>query len=217
MSNGKKIDWLNHGLEFIVVIIGILIAFQLNKCGTENEQAKTINMHLQQIKDETKFNKYFLEKGIKHTQSNIAKLDSIFMFIAQKKETRKINLLSMQLLSMSGVYIRKNAYLNFIESGDIRFMKDFKRKQKIINLYEYYKWVESFNEVSRNLYSTDYYPYLKDNFDLLGGTTQSDDIYFSTLFKNILSSYSYTSKNRLERYEGCMKEIEKYLGEDGKK
>ncbi len=213
MSTPKKIDWLNHGLEFIVVIIGILIAFQLNKCSTENQQAKTINMHLSQIKEETEFNKYYFKKGIKHTQSNLATLDTIFMLIAEKRETPKIDQFSIRLLSMSGVYIRKNAYLNFIESGDIRFMKDFEQKQKIINLYEYYKWVESFNEISSNLYSTDYYPYLKNNFDLLGGTIQSDDVYFSTLFKNILSSYSYTSKNRLKRYEGCLKEIEKYLGE----
>ena len=185
----------------------------MNKCGTENEQAKTINMHLSQIKDETEFNKYFLKKGIKDTKSNLAKLDTIFMLISEKKGTPKINLLSIQLLSMSGVYIRKNAYLNFIESGDIRFMKDFKQKQKIINLYEYYKWVESFNEVSQNLYSTDYYPYLKNNFDLLNATTQPDDVYFSPLYKNVLSSYNYTSENRLERYEGCLKEIEKYLGE----
>jgi hypothetical protein len=107
MSNEKKIDWLNHGLEFIVVIIGILIAFQLNKCGTENEQTKTINMHLNQIKEETKFNKHFLKEGIKHTESNLTDLDTILKLIAEKREIPKINQLSMKLLSMGGVYVRK--------------------------------------------------------------------------------------------------------------
>jgi hypothetical protein len=93
-------------------------------------------------------------------------------------------------------------------------MKDFKQKQKIINLYEYYKWIESVNEVSQDLYSADYYPYLKDNFDLLNGTIQPDEIYFSKVFKNILSSYKYTSKSRLERYQGCLQEIEKYLEDE---
>lgn len=214
MSNQKKIDWLNHGLEFIVVIVGILIAFQLNKYGTENEQAKTINIHLSQIRSETELNKKFFEDGIKNTQSNLTKLDTIFVLLTEKKETSRINQLSLELLNMSGVYIRKNAFLNFTESGDIRFIKDFDQKQKIINLYEYYKWVEAFNEVSMNLYSSDYYPYLKNNFDLVGGTLQSDDIYFSKVFKNILGSYYHTSKNRLERYKGCLKEMEAYL-EDG--
>jgi len=34
----QRIDWLNHSLEFVVVIVGILIAFQLNKCSIERSQ-----------------------------------------------------------------------------------------------------------------------------------------------------------------------------------
>ena len=53
----KKIDWLNYSLEFFVVLIGILVAFQLNKCSANKEQSKTIETHLDQILVETKFNK----------------------------------------------------------------------------------------------------------------------------------------------------------------
>jgi len=42
----NKIDWLKHTLEFIVVTIGILIAFQLNKCSVEKAQKKTIGIHI---------------------------------------------------------------------------------------------------------------------------------------------------------------------------
>jgi len=36
----QRIDWLNHGLEFVVVIVGILIAFQLNQCAIDKNQKK---------------------------------------------------------------------------------------------------------------------------------------------------------------------------------
>lgn len=209
----NKIDWLNHGLEFLVVLIGILIAFQLNNYATTKEQNKTIAIHLTQILEETEFNKKNFENGIAYAQSNLAKLDTIFRLFGEKGNNEKINSLSIELLNLGGVYIRKNAYLNLIESGDIKFMKDFEQKSKIIDLYEFYKWVESFNEISFNLYSSDYYPYIRDNFDLVGGTTQSDDIYEAKLFKNVLGAYYRTSKNKLEKYEECLSQIKEYLGE----
>ena len=50
MSKRKfRIDWLNHSLEFIVVLIGILIAFQLNQCSTDKQNKKTSDTHLEEI------------------------------------------------------------------------------------------------------------------------------------------------------------------------
>lgn len=207
----KHIDWLNHSLEFIVVIIGILIAFQLNKCSAENQQEKTIAIHLEQIKKETEINKRFLESALKLGESNLAKIDTIFVLLNQKEDYIEINQLSIELLNLSGAYFRKNAYQNLVESGDIRFIKNFDTKQNIINLYEYYKWVESFDEISRNLYIQDYYPYLKNNFDLVAGNAQDKEAYQSQLFQNILASYSQTSKNKIQKYRDCLNEISRYL------
>lgn len=57
----KKIDWVNHTFEFAVVLIGILLAFQLNTCSSENKQNTTINIHLSEIKEETESNQKNLE------------------------------------------------------------------------------------------------------------------------------------------------------------
>lgn len=207
----RKIDWLNHSLEFFVVIIGILIAFQLNKCSSENEQGKTIDIHMSQIAEETKLNKKSFQAAIAADELNIAKLDSIIKLVQEGKQFRKINFLALELLNIGGVYIRKNAYQSLVESGDIRFMRSFKDKNKIINLYEYYTWVESFNTISFELYSADYYPYLKKNFNLLTGEVQEPEVYLTKEFLNILGAYHRTSSNRLQKYRDCLIEIEKYL------
>ncbi|WOD42407.1 hypothetical protein [Hwangdonia lutea] len=205
------INWLNHGLEFLVVIIGILIAFQLNQCSTENEQNKTVDIHLKQIIDEAKFNKASLKSALTHGELNIAKFDTIFSLLNDDKGYEKINRLSIELLNLGGVYFRKNSFQTLTESGDIRFIKEFNVKKRIVNLYEYYKWVESFDEISRSLYMQDYYPYVKNNFDLTTAQKQDKEIYQNKLFKNILASYKRTSENRIQKYRDCIKEIDKYL------
>ena len=208
---GHKIDWLNHSLEFVVVIVGILIAFQLNKCSFENEQSLTIDIHSKEIIKETNLNKTSFENAIKYDELNLMKMDTLFKLLENKNNFIKANHLSLELLNLGGVYIRKNAYKILIESGDIRFMRNYEEKQNIVNLYEYYKWVESYNEISMNLYTSDYYPYLKNNFDLVKGSIQKDEIYTSKEFMNILGAYYRTSQNRLQKYKDCLVEINKYL------
>jgi len=212
MNQGrKKIDWLNHSLEFFVVIIGILIAFQLNKCSSDNAQRKTIDIHISQIVEETEFNKKAIERAISFTESNLLKLDTVAQLIQIDEDYHTVNRLSLELLNLGGSYIRKNAYQTLVESGDIRLMKDFNEKNRIINLYEYYKWVESFNDISSNLFTSDYYPYLKDNLDLVNGTLQPKEVYQSKLFRNLIGAYSRTSQNRLGKYKECLKEINDFL------
>ena len=206
-----SIDWWNQGLGFVVAIIGILIAFQLDKCSSENGQRKTINVHLRQIKEEAEFNKQSLESCLKHGESNMAKLDTLLSLSMEGNDFERMNRLSLELLNLSRVYFRKNAYQNLIESGDIKLIKQFDTKQKIINLYEYYKWVEPYDEISRTLYSEDYHPYIQTNLDLLNSEIQEDEVYQSKLFRNILASYKRTGEERIQKYRDCIKEIEQYL------
>lgn len=205
------IDWLNHGLEFFVVLIGILIAFQLNQCSSDKQEKKTVNTHLEQIAEETKFNKQSLESALAFGEHNLGKLDTVLLLIMQNKDYDKINRLSIELLNLGGAHFRKNAFQHLSESGDIRFIKDFDVKQRIINLYEYYNRVEDFDEISRNLHLQDYFPYVKNNFDLITSQRQSDEIYQNKLFKNILASYKRTSENRIQKYRDCLIEIDNYL------
>ena len=156
-----NIDWLNHSLEFIVVIIGILIAFQLNKCSVDNQQRETVAIHMGQIKEEAEFNKWSIQQAIKKSESNIGKLDTILNLLNSQTDYEKVNDLTLELLNYSGAYLRKNAYQNLIESGDIRFIDEFETKKKIINLYEYYKWVESMDDLFRDVYIQDFLPLFK--------------------------------------------------------
>ena len=210
MKKGE-IDWLNHGLEFAVVIIGILLAFQLNECATDSAEQKTVKNHLEEIRSETKYNDNALQASINQAESTISKLDSILVLIHADRDYNLINKISIDVLNLGGTYFRKNAFQNLIESGDIRFIEDFKTKQRIINLYEYYKWVEAFDEISSTLYMEDYYPYLREHFDLVSGTTQEESIYQTRIFRNIVGAYRRTSANRLQKYRDCQDEIQEFL------
>jgi len=172
-----------------------------------------IKTHLQQIVEEAEFNKVILENSIIHNETNNKKIDTIFNLV-NDEDFIAVNSLSLDLLHFGVVRLRRNAYLSLTESGGIKFLKDFKKKQQVIDLYEHYKWVDLFYEISYRMFSTDFYPYLRENFDLVEYQTQQKAIYKNKEYLNILSTYKITNGNKIIKYKDCLKEIEKYLSEE---
>ncbi|MBX2871697.1 MAG: hypothetical protein KTR30_06350 [Saprospiraceae bacterium] len=207
----KNINWLNHLVEFVVVILGILIAFQMSTCAETQSQKKLIKEHLENIKSETKFNQRNIKGALELAESSQKKLDSMFVILSVDSALTTVNNFSLALLNIGGVYIKRNAYRSLTESGDIRYIRDFKLKNEIVNLYEYYEWVKGIDEIHVNVYDRSYFPYILKNFDLVEGKVQSAEVYRSKDYKNILSSYRFFLVNRIKKYKDCQEQMEGFL------
>lgn len=207
----KNINWLNHLIEFVVVIIGILIAFQLSTCAEDRKQAVLIQEHLVNLDAETSFNRNNLQAALEHAESTSNKLDTLLQFIPQDDAVAIVNRISLEILNLGGVYLKKNAYRSLTESGDIRFIHDFKLKNEIVNLYEYYEWVLGIDKVTTEFYLKEYYPFALENLDLIEARPQPAATYQSKRHKNILSTYKYHLVQRIQKYKDCEEEMAAFL------
>lgn len=207
----KRIDWLNHLLEFSVVLIGILIAFQLNKCGDESRQQALVETHLKNIMEETEYNRGNFKYSIYQAETSLKNVDSVLTLIKNRGNPSDINRISLKLLDYGGIYIRKTAYTSLMESGDMRLFKDLEQRTSVINLYEYYSWVELIERISVVSYNDDLRPYLKNNLDMVNQTIVKDDVYYSRLFQNVLASYSATLQARVRKYKDCLEIMNAYV------
>lgn len=212
MRGTSRIDWLNHFLEFIVVVIGILLAFQLNTCSEQKKQQKLVDNHVQKILEETQFNKNMLEGSVKSSKRLLALLDSTVAETGKPViNLRKVHTLSMQLLSLDYLYIKKNAYNSLVQTGDIRYMNDPVLQNDIISLYEYYGWLEGLDGSSRTTYLENYMPYATENFDFINYVPQQEDVYTNKLYRNYLSVYSYSMQFRLQKQEEVLGYMNEFL------
>ena len=213
MAKTKKIDWLNHVLEFAVVIIGILIAFQLNTCRESKKEAKLVDNHIASIIDESKFNRSQINFSIESASKTIQKLDSLMNLLTiQSNNLPVIDKLSKDLLNLDYCYIKRNAYNSLIQSSDVRFVEDFKLKENIISLYEYYRWLESVDKTNQDFYLKYYQPFVMQNLDLLEFEKPVNEaVYNNKEFKNALSSYVYISRYRKQRLEATKSQINNFI------
>ncbi len=213
----KKIDWLNHTLEFAVVLIGILIAFQLNKCSDNQSKSKLLENHLQYIKLECEDNSAQLEFYISHTKEQIKYCDSILNEISTNKDVYQIRSFATKLLDMRNIDLVNDAYQVLSESGDIRYLEDFELKRAIIVLYDSFDDVFRINDSNQKLYDNHYYPYLKKNFDLVNwnyvqiNSESEKEKYYAKEFANTISTYKFLLRSKLRIYSDEKKMIDAYL------
>lgn len=199
----RKIDWLNHSLEFLVVVIGILLAFQLENCSNSRQQQATLENHFQEIRQETEENLYQLELAQDYCRSHMETIDSLLYLVQAGGPVTAINSLCFKILDIRGAYLKQNAYSSLVESGDIRFIEDFEIKKAIIDLYEYYDYVKVFDVITLNAYSSYYYPYVMENLDINSARPQELSVYTTKPFINAISAYRYTLNLTFEKYQAC--------------
>lgn len=207
----RKIDWLNHLLEFAVVVVGILLAFQLNTCSENKKEDTLVSSHISKVVEETKFNKDRVLNIQKSSENMIAMIDTLSLAIEQPERLEKQHFLTFKLMNLEYLYLKKNAYNSMVTTGDIRFVENVDLQNDVISLYEYYVWAEGYDLMARNVFTDYYFPYMMNNVDMKGGKMQDLAVYQSKEFKNILSSYRYSILGRLERQKELEKNIDQFL------
>ncbi|GAB5524926.1 MAG: hypothetical protein Roseis2KO_27980 [Roseivirga sp.] len=207
----QKQHWAKYGLEFLTVLIGILIAFQLNEYATNRKQQKTLQNHFKYITEETQRNDNSLDRAIANSNGSLSVVDTLISLVQNDGNIERINGLAFRALNFEGAYIQKNAYLTLTESGDIRFLNDFELKSKTVLLYEFYEWMASIEQIGFVAMSEDYYPYMKEHFDMVNATVQDRELYFTKKFANALALYRYALIERLKKYKECKEQIRQYL------
>lgn len=208
-----KINWISLFLEFFVVLIGILIAFQLTEYTEKKRRERNLETHINDILKETEYNQGNFRFAKSIADWNLKKIDSVLTLIQNDGALGEINRLSHDLLNYGGLYIRKNAYTSLIESGDMRFFKSFNERKSIVDLYEYYNWVQLVESLSSGSFAEDIMPYFKENFDLVNQTVQPKALYFNKRYLNVLATYRMSIVQKMQKYEDCQEIIEKYLSD----
>lgn len=208
MSN-SKINWTSLALEFLVVLIGILLAFQLNECSGRKKSRKLIAQHIEAIDEEAKFNKIMLTMAIDSLERSIGKLGNLLTAI-EKEDAEECNRLMLETLSNPGLFVKDNAYKTLIESGDVRLMEDFEKKNYLVYMYSYFDWARELDKLEAQQMDQYYFPYVFENMDLVKGKTQEMSIYKDKQFRNVIASGLFTQRMRLDKYKECLKIIEEY-------
>lgn len=201
-TNIKNINWLNHGIEFFVVLFGILLAFQLNIWSENRKNAELINLHLSEIIKETEFNIRSLENGLDKVRQDI---ELIELFLTTRNDpdadTEQLDGQLLANFNMRGVYFKKNAYETLIQSGDIKLIKDFATKSQIVALYEFYEYTGSIDNYQDQFRNDELLAFAMTHLDLVDNTAQGLEVYQDDRLHNVQGVSKFWLKQRQTNYQ----------------
>ncbi|THH37745.1 hypothetical protein [Neolewinella litorea] len=206
-----KIDWQNHLVNFVLIVFSILLAFNLERCASERREQRLVDAHLAEIVKETQFNLNSHSETIEGQRKQQVFLDSLIRLIRSGSDPAEINPVVMQAMNMSLPFTKTTAYNTFLQTGDIRYMNDFKVKSDLISLYEFYKIAEVYNELMVENYDNGFFSHIKAHLDIVGQEPQELEVYTDRSFVNSIASVRYFLVNSIDMLENDRERMQAFI------
>jgi len=172
ISEGKTVNYLKYAIgEIILVVIGILIALQVNNWNEEKKNAKNLRTALRALQTEIQENKSYLDSEIKNIESDLNDLEYYINLINTPEPKTLGDTVVGNLIKRIGLFtflpLRENAYTNLIGSGLINQVKNDSLKLLIIDIERGYQLYEKYQNRVNTLWENKLKPYYLEHSDIL--------------------------------------------------
>ena len=203
----KKIDWLNHSISLIVVFLGVTAGFIL-----QNQKDNASDRDLE---------KKYISSFINDIDNNIEELknlienDSLWlgnnMYSAVYIMGDTLSYDSACSLIKSMVYFSEfseqtDTYEDISGSGNLNLIKDFEMKNEIIAYHKSLKDYGFLERYSQEYYSTNFLPFIMNNFDLFTNIIIPKEIYKTVKFKNVVGGFISYTQQRIFAHKELLEE-----------
>ncbi len=136
----KKINWQYTFGEILIVIIGISIAFNMNKCAEHSKNETQRNQYLSNIKNDVITDKTVLEENVITLEKKIKTVDEILPNLNTDSPDKMLVVGKIfELMNLVDFTQKDNTYQTLINSGDLKLIDDFELKTAIEKHYSYYE------------------------------------------------------------------------------
>ncbi|MFD1314655.1 DUF6090 family protein [Namhaeicola litoreus] len=217
LSEGKKMNYIKYALgEIILVVIGILIALQVNNWNENRKMQQKRLVFLNSVKQDLTNDKIQLQKIIDYQTKKLALVNELKdELIADKKDFKQIETLFniIQNTSNSTFFANTGAYSSTGSSGILEGLKPESLKIAITTLYErYYKRLIYNGEVYDN--RTDDIVMQRGKFyNKLASSLTNEAVIEDSEFINLTSIALFNNQNYVNLSSTTKKEIEKVIAQ----
>ncbi len=205
----KHINWRYTIGEIVIVIIGISIAFALNRWAESSKDQQARQQYLESLLTDLEGETEQLVANIGEFEGKINDIRSLFPFLYGRQEGRD-SAMSRKVFNLAQViHFHPNdvTYRTLINSGDFALFQNFELRKKIENHYSDQELIQM--DYSRQskihekyfgdfmIYNLDYSQIRQGNYDFI------DDPFLRNIIQSLYGSYSIAIESSQEGIERC--------------
>jgi hypothetical protein len=208
----KKLNWKYAFGEILIVIIGISIAFSMNKCADNSKRKALKIQYLTSLKNDIEADKIQLENNLKEIKEKIALTNQVLPLLKTKSPQKRSTISKIFAVATITNFTPKDiSYQTLINSGDFKLIDDFKIKAAIETHYSNYKKMLKAYKRRENINKQYVGDYFINNIDYDAMKKGEFGFENEKLLKNILTSVNGSLQMKkeatLKGIESCSKLI----------
>ena len=203
----KKINWRYAFGEIIIVIIGITIAFALNKYAENARNKSTQRKYLTSLINDLDNEIIQLEANMEKFDEKMGNIRQIFPYFSGKQEGR--DTIAPKIFNMAQIvhfYPNDITYKTLINSGDLELFDDFELKKSLENHYSDQIFLQNDYDRQKNIHENYFGAFMIYNMDYdkmrQGDYSFIDDKTLQNIIQSLYGTYMIaitSSKSGIER------------------
>jgi len=202
--------WKSKFIDFIIVIIGITIAFQLNNISDSNRiKNKELN-YLRSFFHESLSNETKLQSALNFTVSSKKNIDTLnnILILGNYKDVRIKELLK-HVTSIADFNPSIVTMENITASGEFQLISDYECRERLIETHNAYKTTEKIEELLFTYVNQYITPFFIKNTRFSNLSSIDDDFIKKIEFENIVIGYSGLLTQKVEVYKTNIEKLKK--------
>lgn len=215
MANNKaRQKALEYLIEFILVIVGISIAFWLSEKAEDNKKDKLEVQYLEDLKEDLQSDIDLIEYLTSLNQSKTVELNKALTYLAgQPSELTKdsIPAYAIAIGNLNLFYPNNFTYISLKQSGDFKIIKNHDVRKLLVRLYSSYESLEREQSNLVNALDDHFFPEYFRNYELLTGKIINQAYFESAHLSNFMAFTANQTNSILVYFERSQTIAEKTI------
>ncbi len=203
----KNINWPDHLINFISVIVGVFLAFQIGSIAEKNkDRQERKEILLSFIEDLEEDSKTYRDFQIPENENQSGMIEKLLISILESHPDSIAQQMSVAV-NVKNHSPLSATYNSVVSTGKLGLIKDFEAKKKLSHYYEALS-MESIKqgEVQVEFFLRQIIPWMVDNTNIMDVDTR--EIVGDTQFENRLVIYKSLIDNKIQQYKSISKASE---------
>jgi len=203
----KKINWPDHLLNFVAVILGVLLAFQIESIAENNKEKRELNEILQSFIEDIDMDRETYDDFQIPTNEQQSEMIGKLLTSILSNQVDSIEEQISVTFDVQNYSPISSTYLSVISSGKFGLIRDFEIKKAISDYYDVLAG-ESLKqgEVQMEFFLKEIIPWMVENTNILD--IESEDVDGNIEFANRLVIYQTLINNKARQYKKLSKAAE---------
>ena len=189
LAKNKSRKFIDYAIEFLIVLLGITIAFWLSNIGERRKTKALEETYLQQLHEDLLDDISALKRTKANSEQKIAKLNEGISYIANhRKAIVPDSILQYAFLvgNYNFFYPSNHTYLTLQQSGDLAIIKNQELKKKLVALYQSYQLIQTEQVNLIQALDDNFFPEMYQSVDMITGEITNRAYFKSTQCTNFI-------------------------------